>query len=460
MQDFSKAVEAGMGARIKIDAQDTAFARIIASGIRFAEDPMTPARGLAQLFQNHQYTEGLSFLSFGVPTNNTETAKSGFSARDEFDAPGSYDFAVEGLELETADGDAAATAGKALSRSLGMEAAALRQARQADLREPPLNALFQKATWFALGAQPLFLLFGNAIDNETHLDLWQHYARYVRSRGPYAPVKIGNQPYGVLPIMEVRKALSESEGTNQGGTLLDRVREILAALMEQWLRMLKENPQSVPRVTDGGDAFTEMLKILGMQECSSVHQIRALEYNGFRRRLYEWLRRLRNGGSIDSLASTLDPNGAFRKDFDEVRKNRDSLIHLIPDDLLDPDRLLWSPLLSLSEADANLIGFHEGQAIITDPFGKPLASESGEHATEQANAFSLTQEDLSDLQAFVDRLEPSQAGDVLTSQVPERCQSVHRPVLPKLYAGKPVVSPGRHARAQVRGSAQPNRRRW
>ena len=418
VQDFGKAVEAGMAARIKIDAQDTAFERIIVSGIRYAEDPMIPARGLAQLFHNHQYTEGLSFLTFGVPTNNTETAKSGFSARDEFDAPGSYEFAVEGLELETADRVAGATAGKALSTSLGMEAAALRHARHADLREPPLNALFQKATWFALGAQPLFLLFGNAIDNEAHLDLWQHYARYVRSRGPYTALKIGNQPYGVVPVIEIRKALggTEPDAAPDGGTLLDRLWELSASLMEQWLRMLKENPQSIPRVADGGDAYTETLKILSMQECSSVHQIRALEYNGFRKRLYEWLRRLRNGGSIDSLASTLDPGGVFRKDFDEVRKHRDSLIHLIPNDLLDPDRLLWSPLLSFSEADANLIGFHEGQAVITDRFGRPLPSESGEQTIPQANAFSLTQEDLSDLQAFVDKLEPSQAGDFLTSQ--------------------------------------------
>jgi hypothetical protein len=418
VQDFSKAVEAGMAARIKIDAQDTAFERVIVSGIRYAEDPMVPARGLAQLFHNHQYTEGFSFLTFGVPTNNTETAKSGFSARDEFDAPGSYEFAVEGLELETADSDGGATAGKGLSASLGMEAAAVRHARQADLREPPLNALFQKATWFALGAEALFLLFGNAIDNETHLDLWHHYARYVRSRGPYAPLKIGNQPYGVLPVTEMHEALTETESDApfHGGALLDRLWKLSAALMEQWLRMLKENPQSIPRVADGGDAYTEMLKILSMREGSSVHQIRALEYNDFRRRLYEWLRRLRNGGSIDALASTLDPGGVFRKDFDNVRKNRDSLLRLIPTDLQDGDRLLWSPLLSFSEADANLLGFHEGQTVVTDRFGAPLAGESGGPITEHPNAFSLTQDDLSDLQAFVDTLEPGQAGDLLTFQ--------------------------------------------
>jgi hypothetical protein len=417
VQDFSKAVEVGMAIKIKINAGDTGFDKVIAGGIRYAEDPSVPAKGLAQLFHNHQYTEGFSFLKFGVPTNNTHTAKSGFSAKDEFDAPGSYAYAVEGLELETPGNDSPPTAGKKLAHSLGIEAATLRHARDADIREPELNELFQKASWFALGAQPLFLLFGDAISNETHLEIWEHYSRHVKAKGPYSALKIGNQPYGFLPIMNIRRPLEdEGEDIRNSDELFDQLWELSAHLLNRWLAMVKNNPQGIPKLEEGKDSYTEILKILSMQEYSSVFQIRALEYNGFQKKLFQWLRQLRDGGSLDSLFSTIYPNSLLHKDLLNVLSSRNSLVNLFPESAAEADRLLRSPFLSISEADADLIRFREGQAVITDQFGQPVVDENEEEIMQEADAFSLTQEDLGDFQDFIDKLESDNSSDFLTFQ--------------------------------------------
>ena len=116
-----------------------------------------------------------------------------------------FDYAVDGLTLETADGRK--TIGRTLAARLGMESDTFKHIEQADLQNAKLPKLYQKATWFALGAQPLDMLFGEAISSDLHEEIWQHYAEFVRARGPWSAIKIGNQPYGILPVMNMRNAL-------------------------------------------------------------------------------------------------------------------------------------------------------------------------------------------------------------------------------------------------------------
>ncbi|HSI77290.1 MAG TPA: hypothetical protein VK957_15430, partial [Lunatimonas sp.] len=62
LQDFNRAIQAGMGIKIKINPTDTKFEKVIVSGFRHDNDPLVPVNGLADLFDNHTYTEGFSFL--------------------------------------------------------------------------------------------------------------------------------------------------------------------------------------------------------------------------------------------------------------------------------------------------------------------------------------------------------------------------------------------------------------
>jgi hypothetical protein len=409
LQDFDKAIQAGMGIRIKINPADTKFEKVIVSGFRYDNDPLVPARGLADLFDNHTYTEGFSFLKYGTPTNNTEKVSSGHSARDEFEVGNSYEYAVEGLDLEKGVATPiipdihSMTAGKYLSKSLGFEANHLKHVQHADQTPFRLNELYQKATWFALGAQPLFMLFGQQLSSETHEVLWKHYSKYVKARGLYAALTIGHQPYGILPVMNISNVfLPENKDIRESEKLFDKMTVVFAHLLKRWRLMVKDQ-QLVPRL-QGNESYEEILKILSMQEYSTTYQIRALEYRSFKRRLFEWLKNRPSDQPI------LDFVKGMGEAYENVRENMVSLTDLLGlnNQELSPemDQLLRASVLSLNEGNTNLIGFLEGNSIITDDQGNTTGNNNDDN-------FSFTQEDLSNFQDFINALTNQKENELI-----------------------------------------------
>ncbi len=400
LQDFNKAIKAGMGIKIKIEPKDTKFEKVIVSGFRYDKDPLLPAKGLADLFDNHQYTQGFSFLDYGTPTNNTENAKSGHSAKEEFEVADSYKNAVEGLNLEPETNTSlpdihSDTNGKQLGKSLGFEPDHLKHVQHADKTPPMLNELVQKASWFALGAQPLFMLLGNHVSSEEHESIWQHYSKYVKARGLYSALKIGNQPYGILPVMNISNVfLTENSDIRKSDILFDKMIVFFARLKERWVLMAKGDQTEVPRLK-GNDTHEQILKILSMQESSSAYQIRALEYNSFKNKIYEFLKK-NSASAPSSLKGVGD-------DFDSVQENITSLAGLfeLNDKELSEeiDQFLRAPILSFVEGNANLIAFEEENSIITDHQGNKLTG--GDAGSDD---FKFVEENLDNFQDFVNSL--------------------------------------------------------
>jgi len=410
LQDFGQAIKTGMGKKIKIDPADTKFEKVIVSGFRYDEDPLIPAKGLADLFDNHQYTQGFSFLNYGTPTNNTENVKSGHSARDEFAVSDSYDYAVEGLDLETAPNNTTipdipyATTGKRLSHSLGFAADHFKQVQHADGRPSLLNEIYQKATWFALGAQPLFMLFGSQLSSETHQSLWRHYSRYVKCKGLYPAMKIGNQPYGILPVMNISNVfLPENKDIRESDDFFDQMMVFFARLLKRWVLMAKGDQAQVPRLK-GNDTHEDVLKILSMQEGSGNYQIRALEYNSFKSKLYEFLKSPTTISSLGSLSG-------MGEDYESTRENITSLAALfdLGDSISEPiDQLLRAPLLSLADGDANLIHFEAGNSIVKDWRGIKLTNQTSGNDT-----FSFTEENLDNFQGFINAIRDQKDNELV-----------------------------------------------
>lgn len=412
LKDFNMAVKAGMGIKIRIDPADTKFEKVIVSGFRHDDNPAVPAKGLADLFENHQYTQGFSFLNYGTPTNNTENAKSVYSVKDEFEVAGSFEYAAEGLNLEAGIANTTVpdihvvSNGVYLGRSLGFETNHLKHVQHADKMPPLLNELIQKATWFALGAQPLFLILGNQLSSETHESIWRHYSKYVKSRGLYSALKIGNQPYGILPVMNISNVfLPENKDILESEKLFDKMMVFFAHLMKSWLLMTKGVQSQVPRLK-GNDTQEDILKILSMQECSGTWQIRALEYQSFKSKLYEFLKT--HPTEISSLISI---NG-MGNDFDIVRENINSfaaLFGLNNTGLSEKlDQFLRAPIFSFSDGDTNLIGFEEGNSIITDQQGKKLTSEETNN-----DIFSFAEESLVNFQNFINAIQEQKENELV-----------------------------------------------
>jgi hypothetical protein len=409
LQDFGKAIQAGLGIKLKIDPADSKFEKVIVSGFRYDDDPKVPARGLSDLFDNHQYTQGFSFLNYGTPTNNTENVKSGYSARDEFEVADSFEYAVEGYNLETGTNTITdlhlVTNGKYLEKSLGFEPDHLKYVQHADKMPPALNELVQKASWFALGAQPLFMLLGNQLSSEIHESIWLHYSKYVKARGLYSALKIGNQPYGILPVMNISNVfLPENADILKSDELFDRMTVFFARLMKRWVSMAK-NQNFVPRLL-GNDAQEEILKILSMQEGSNSWQIRALEYKAFKHKLYEFLQ------NHPAEAPSLDSLKGMGGDIETIQENIKSLTGLF--DLNDNelsekiDQFIRAPILSFSDAGTNLIGFEDGHSIVTDNEGLKLFEEDSDN-----NTFSFAEEDLSNFQDFINNIKEQKENELV-----------------------------------------------
>lgn len=416
VHNFDLAVEKGMGIKIPsadekdreefygIYDEDTVFDRIIVCGFRNEDEEFSNlAKRLPHLFHNHQYTEGFSFLEYGTPTNNTEKAESGYSSKDEFDAENSFNYSVDGLNLNinplAFDVDnfelPSLSAGASFAHILGIDHTHLNNVKGADMPPIRFNELFQAASWFALGAQQLFMLFGDQISNEFHEEIWQHYIRYVKAKGVYPSLKIGNQPYGVLPVMNIRKLSGNSIIANSEH-FFDKLSVVLAYLMERWSDMTK-NPHSIPRLADEEDTYLEILKILSMQEYSTKHQISTSKYSYFQQRLKQHLSLIDPAIDAD-VASLLPPENPLKEDYENVQNRIKSLETLLGKFADNPDQLLNVALLSFSYSDEGIISFEKRKAVVE----KETNNENEADEVSEPDTFSFTEENLDAYQELID----------------------------------------------------------
>ena len=196
--DFDRAIQVGMAFRITLTpVQQRGFNRIVVLGLRSNLDVQQSAQRLSDLLQAHHYTDGLELLPHNAPTNNTEDVKSQLTTRDPNYA------ALYALELgpplcparPTADGDR-------LARALSVPPALLAHVKGADgdLDEhaTAMNTVLWPATW----GYYLEQIVTGAIPNPDVIlpAARDHFTAHVRARGHFPTLRIGRQPYGILPV--------------------------------------------------------------------------------------------------------------------------------------------------------------------------------------------------------------------------------------------------------------------
>ena len=235
--EWFDALKAGMGIELTFTDGLDHLDQLLVIGVR-DEDAAAGGARLRDLLRGHAFGTGLGFLAAGTPTNNTPGTRSGWSSRPSFPPPGD----------DPAAGDRPVA--DAVATALGLpDAGFLRVCGGSADLEPAAVAGLSLLTWCTLGK-------GFAEAAVTHLDLadgrtravesarpWRavrdHLATHVRSRGPLPIVRVGRQPYGVLPA----SALSDWRA--------DRDRDV-DALLAPWLRRARNRwrtaLEEVPRV--------------------------------------------------------------------------------------------------------------------------------------------------------------------------------------------------------------------
>ena len=294
--DFDRAVQDGMGLRVDLAGAATGgFRRLLVVGLRASADPATAQAALETLLRHHaQSRGGLALLGQGTPTNNTEEASSGLLRGDDADAS----FGATALFTDTAD-PLDRRDGQWLAELLGLDADVLRDvpgaggSDQADARA--MNAALWPATlgtWMDTLMAPVF---GDAAVAQTRSFL----TRFVSGRGAVPPVRIGRQPYGILPATAFSRIswLDARVVAGVPGAYLRGLYALLGGVAADWEVMAAR----VPSVAEpGDDPHATLLDILGLHPGSVEYAQRWTE------RFAHVRRRLALEG-LDRAAEALDP---------------------------------------------------------------------------------------------------------------------------------------------------------
>ncbi|MGH8196272.1 MAG: hypothetical protein ACREQ8_18030 [Woeseiaceae bacterium] len=205
--DFDRAVAMGLGFKVDLTAAQfrQGFTRLMVVGIKLGADETAARTALEELLHNHQMGDaGFGFVPQGTPTNNTEEQASGNSVRED---------AVAAFERYHGTGTPAPPPsgygqrdGRHFARVLGIDpdAAALATAENYYSEDQIEARAMHTALWNATLGYYLESMV-TPVSSDSERDIVREYLRsYVRGRGTLPAIRIGHQPYGILPVSDLR----------------------------------------------------------------------------------------------------------------------------------------------------------------------------------------------------------------------------------------------------------------
>ncbi|MDQ0847406.1 hypothetical protein [Streptomyces sp. V1I6] len=199
LTDFAAAVDVGMGIRVPLDEHNrNGVDRLIVLGLRERTDPEQSAVQLSQLITRQlRSPSGYALLPQGTPTNNTEQAPAGQDAREEIDAGLRTTL---GYTATAAPGDwTSRTDGQCFAELLGVDPAVMTGVANADRTDQRDARAANTALWPATWGNFLRTTLHPIVPEQTVAQTRDFFVRNVSGRGPVPSIKIGRQPYGVLP---------------------------------------------------------------------------------------------------------------------------------------------------------------------------------------------------------------------------------------------------------------------
>lgn len=335
MVDFDAAEQKGMGIRARMNQQDAAAGLdfLLVLGVKDSPgEPTDWTPHLAELFNAHHYTDGLSFVRQGTPSNNTADAPSGFSSTD----PGhEASYLAERASPVFQPGDRSNA--DVLTTALGMANAGqvLANLPNAIAKEQLDAQQMNTALWQATWGYFLLQMLGVGETSESPMTdddiAWvrSHFINYVRASGPLPALRIGKQPYGILPVTSLN-AWQPPAGQQSLYTRDVVLRNFLRKLREVWRR----NYPDVPRLgrTDDIDQEkgidTDLAEVLSMDGLSSSYSMRNLMGRHYLEHLWVFL-------SADYYLDVWEPLGEPPPEPEPFEEEP------MPDDLPPRERAAW-----------------------------------------------------------------------------------------------------------------------
>lgn len=346
MQDFDEAVSIGMAVDIPLESLDTeltesqienGYLKLIVAGVKVSEDEIRSKELLESNLNDHHYTDyGLGILKIGTPTSNSTKEASGFNNKDLGNLQ-SYKVEREG-DLFTSNPDFKQRRdGQRLAEAFGISDSIFHHVVNSDSTDV-MRALVMNTSMSALmlGAQ-MKDMWGNVFDINDINNTRKFFEENVTARGLLPTIRIGNQPYGVLPVTAYREWVWDENEPEF--PFLDG----LNSTLKKFNTIFEEQVPSVPTVNSSGGegSAEEVLQALSQQPVSEhIFQKHAMGpetiYNtkSFYNELGEansWYSSLKSSAISKKTALGLSEEGSVPKGlllsyFEEEGKVKDALV--------------------------------------------------------------------------------------------------------------------------------------
>lgn len=203
LTDFDRAVDTGMGFKIDLTPQQASagFDKILVLGVRLSSDENESRELLGTLFHNHFYGgTGFAFLPPGTPTNNTDDGGSGYQFSDDADA------AYDDIFKEKAPGFFQQTDwfkkpdGQWFAEFLRLDAEGFKNIPNADQGNTGEAMAMNTALWPGTIGYFMETMMDPVFDQDTVSQARWFFNHFVSGRGMVPSIRIGDQPYGILPV--------------------------------------------------------------------------------------------------------------------------------------------------------------------------------------------------------------------------------------------------------------------
>ncbi|MEW2526459.1 hypothetical protein [Streptomyces sp. NPDC047071] len=227
LTDFDRAVALGMGLRVPLDDRTRGgLDRLLVFGLRKETDPLTSAQQLTDLITRQlRGPDGYALLPQGTPTNNTERLPAGRGEADEAESalrPAAAP-AAEATDWTTA------TDGRRFAELLGLPATVLDGMPHADGTDQREARAANTALWPVTWGSFLQTALHPVLDVETVRKTRDFFLRHVSGRGPLPAVRIGSQPYGILPTTAFSRLTWPDSAAHLRG-----LHRLLSAAAQDW----------------------------------------------------------------------------------------------------------------------------------------------------------------------------------------------------------------------------------
>jgi hypothetical protein len=233
LTDFDEAVRIGMAVRIPLSKAEylAGVDRLVVMGIKAGADQAEGTRLLGQLFDNHHFkSNGMAFLPQGTPTNNLEGQPSGFSTAG-LKSGETFDYAFTALDPNNTSSD-----GRHLAAALGLSNTFFDRIFNSRGTEAEEALAINRALWPATMGYYLDQLMRPALKDADIAKVKSFFQKYVTGRGLLSPIRVGKQPYGIIPTTAWSIWQTDANATPEE----QRMVALLKKLDQEWSESIQQ----------------------------------------------------------------------------------------------------------------------------------------------------------------------------------------------------------------------------